>query len=159
MDNKDTLFAETARKARKISPKEIYQYWRNNTIPNVRRALFHIKTIVNQSTDLGQKSATVPLGTLKSLLVQMDRTQGMAEMLAEALDMERIDQEGTSEDIRRALELDAVPFAEYAALAADYVRLSRALDIAEKNLKEIAEGWDHASKLDNQILLTLLKNR
>ena len=79
-------------------------------------------------------------------------------MLREALDLEWIDQD-TPKEIRRALEFDAVPFAEYASLAADYVRLSRALDRAEKNLKEIAEAWDHAARMDNEILLTLLKNR
>jgi hypothetical protein len=157
--HKDTTSPTTAKKTRKITPKEILHFWQNTTIPNTRRALFQIKNIVDQATDSGQKSATVPLGTLKSLLVQMDRTQGMAEMLREALDLERIDQEQHPEAIRRALELDAVPFAEYASLAADYVRLSKALDRAEKNLKEIAEAWDHASKLDNEILLTLIKNK
>lgn len=156
--HKDTTSPTTAKKTRKITPKEILHFWQNTTIPNTRRALFQIKNIVEQATDSGQKSATVPLGTLKSLLVQMDRTQAMAEMLREALDLEWIDQD-TPKEIRRALELDAVPFAEYASLAADYVRLSRALDRAEKNLKEIAEAWDHAARMDNEILLTLLKNR
>jgi hypothetical protein len=157
--HKSITFADTAKGTRNFSPKEVYRYWREVLTPSMRKVSITIKAKVNQASDAGEKNVVLPMGTMKAILVQLDRVGAAAEIMAEALDMERAYQEQHPEAIREALELDAVPFAEYASLAADYVRISKALDTAQKNMEAINDAWQHAAATDNLIIETLLKSR
>lgn len=121
------------------------------------RALNGIRAKLNNAEQYRQREFSITTAETKRMLRVLDRVQGAAEILGAAFDLEsELSEAGLHKDVVRALEMDTVPLSEYKALAADYLRLSRAFDTAQKNLEAITEAQQAAFNSDKVIIETLI---
>jgi hypothetical protein len=123
------------------------------------RTLNGIRAKLNNAEEYRQREFSITTAETKRILRALDRVQGAAEILGAAFDLEsELSEAGIHKDVVRALEMDAVPLSEYKALAADYLRLRRAFDTAQKNLEAITEAQQAAFNSDKVIIETLINN-
>ena len=121
------------------------------------RALNGIRAKLNNAEEYRQREFSITTAETKRILRALDRVQGAAEILGAAFDLEsELSEAGIHKDVVRALEMDAVPLSEYKALAADYLRLRRAFDTAQKNLEAITEAQQAALETDKVVFQTLI---
>ena len=142
-----------------IKTRDVYNFLKI-TCENAYKsfALKKLRAELNGSAnDSHQINISITVIEAKRLLRALDRVQGAAEILAEILEItNELSEAGLHKDVVRALEMDAVPLSEYKALAADYLRLSRAFDTAQKNLEAITEAQQAAFNSDKVIIETFI---
>jgi flagellar capping protein FliD len=148
------VIKKTAKKS--IKTREIYFFYKSVCAESYR-ALNGIRAKLNNAEEYRQREFSINTTEAKRVLRALDRVQGAAEILGAAFDLEsELNEHGLHTDVVRALEMDAVPLSEYKALAADYLRLSRAFDTAQKNLEAITEAQQAAFNSDKVIIETLI---
>jgi hypothetical protein len=148
------VIKKTAKKS--IKTREIYFFYKSMCAESYR-ALNGIRAKLNNAEEYRQNDFSITTAETKRILRALDRVQGAAEILGAAFDLEsELSDAGLHKDVVRALEMDTVPLSEYKALAADYLRLSRAFDTAQKNLEAIAEAQQAALETDKVVFQNLI---
>ena len=143
--------------AKKIyKTRDVYFFYKSMCEESYR-ALNGIRAKLNNAEEYRQREFSINTTEAKRVLRALDRVQGAAEILGAAFDLEsELNEHGLHTDVVRALEMDYIPLSEYKALAADYLRLRRAFDTAQKNLEAIVDAQQAAFNSDKVIIETFI---